>query len=87
VPKGDATDLQATASRLRATFRRLTPSEIANLKPLRIRVVTVKAGETAQSLSDRMLGTDRKSELFRLLNGLPLGATVKPGDKVKIVAE
>jgi predicted Zn-dependent protease len=87
VPKGDAAALQATASTLRATFRRLTPAEIANLKPLRIRVVTVQAGETVQSLSDRMLGTDRKMELFRLINGLPIGATVKVGDKVKIVAE
>ncbi len=34
-----------------------------------------------------MMGTSRKLDLFRVLNGLPLGATLKPGDKVKIVAE
>jgi predicted Zn-dependent protease len=87
VPKGDTALLQSTATTLRSTFRRLTPSEIANLKPLRIRVVTVTKGDTVQTLSDRMLGTDRKLELFRLLNGLPLGANVAVGDKVKIVAE
>jgi predicted Zn-dependent protease len=87
VPKGDATDLQATATKLRSTFRRLSPSEIANLKPLRIRVVTVAPKDTVDTLASRMLGTDRKLDLFRLLNGLPIGATVKPGDKVKIVAE
>lgn len=87
VPKGDIAALQATAAKLRATFRRLSPSEIANLKPLRIRVITVGSGDTVQTLSARMLGTDRKLELFRLINGLPLGAGVKAGDKVKIVAE
>ena len=87
VPKGDTASLLATTSKLRSTFRRLTPSEAANLKPLRIRVVTVAKGDTVQTLSDRMLGTDRKLELFRLLNDLPLGATVSLGDKVKIVAE
>lgn len=87
VPKGDNAALQATASQLRTTFRRLTAMETANLKPLRIRVVAVKPGDTIQSLSQRMLGTDRKLELFRLLNGMPIGATVNVGDKVKIVAE
>jgi predicted Zn-dependent protease len=65
----------------------MTPQEAANLKPLRVRVVVVKPGENIQTLSDRMLGTDRKLELFRLINGLPLGATVSAGDKVKIIAE
>jgi predicted Zn-dependent protease len=87
VPKGSEAPLLATASKLRSSFRRLTPDEIANLKPLRIRVVTVKAGDTVQSMADRMLGTDRSLELFRLLNGLPLGAVLKAGDQVKIVAE
>ena len=87
VPKGDAASLQATASKLRVSFRRLSPSEISNLKPLRIRVITVAAGDTVQTISNRMLGTDRKLELFRLLNGMPIGATVTTGDKVKIVAE
>lgn len=87
VPKGNMEPLQATASKLRSSFRRLTPDEISKLKPLRIRVLTVKAGDTVQTLSDKMLGTDRKLELFRLLNGLPLGANVAVGDQVKIVAE
>jgi predicted Zn-dependent protease len=87
VPKGNGTLLDATANVLRSTFRRMTPAEAANLKPLRIRVVTVRAGDTVQTLSDRMLGTDRKQELFRLINGMPLGASVTVGDKVKIIAE
>jgi predicted Zn-dependent protease len=87
VPVGHEPDLVAASSKLRSTFRRMSPGEAASLKPLRIRVVTVKAGETMQTLSARMLGTDRKAELFRLLNGLPIGATLTPGQRVKIVAE
>ena len=87
VPIGHEADLVATASKLRTTFRRMSPGESAALKPLRIRVVTVKAGETVQTMSGRMLGTDRKAELFRLLNGLSIGATLTPGQRVKIVAE
>jgi predicted Zn-dependent protease len=87
VPTGRADELTATASKLRATFRRMSPGEAAKLKPLRIRVVTVQTGETVQTMSDRMLGTDRKVELFRLLNGLPIGANLTVGQRVKIVAE
>jgi predicted Zn-dependent protease len=87
VPVGHEADLAATANKLRSTFRRMSPGESAALKPLRIRVVTVKAGETVQTMSGRMLGTDRKAELFRLLNGLTIGATLTPGQRVKIVAE
>ena len=68
-------------------FVGMNPGEAAKLKPLRIRVVTVASGETVQTMSNRMLGTDRKVELFRLLNGLPIGANLTVGQRVKIVAE
>jgi predicted Zn-dependent protease len=87
VPKGNVAALASTTGILRASFRRMAPAEAANLKPLRIRVVTVKAGDTIQTLSERMLGTDRKLELFRLINGMPIGANVALGDKVKIISE
>ncbi len=87
VPKGNTAALEATASKLKSTFRKMTRSEVAQLKPLRIRVMTTGSGDTVPALSARMMGTDRKLELFRVLNGLALGATVPPGEKVKIVAE
>jgi predicted Zn-dependent protease len=34
-----------------------------------------------------MEGVDRKLDLFRMLNALPTGATLTPGDKVKIVTD
>jgi predicted Zn-dependent protease len=86
VPKG-STALETTANQLRSSFRRMSPSEIQALKPLRIRVVTVRPGETIATLAARMMGTDRKLDLFRLINAMQVTSTVKPGDKVKIISE
>ncbi len=86
VPKGSPA-LQTTAETLRTTFRRMTPAEISSLKPLRVRVITVAQGDTVASLAASMMGTDRKLDLFKLMNALPTGATVSPGQKVKIISE
>ncbi len=86
VPKGSPV-LEATAEKLRASFRRITPQEAASLKPLRVRVITVGPGDTIGTLSARMMGTDRKLELFRLINALGPTSTVAPGAKVKIISE
>ncbi|WP_132073926.1 M48 family metalloprotease [Sinorhizobium americanum] len=86
VPKG-STALEATASQLRSSFRRMSPAEVQSLKPLRIRVVTVRPGDTSATLAARMMGTDRKLDLFRLINAMQVTSTVRPGDKVKIISE
>jgi predicted Zn-dependent protease len=87
VPKGNIAQLDQTANVLRASFRHMTPEEAASLKPLRVRVVTVKPGDTITTLAARMMGTDRKLDLFKLINALPTGANIAPGDKVKIISE
>lgn len=69
------------------TFRRLSLAEIDATHPLRIHVVTVRPGDTVESLAQRMAGLDRPVERFRTLNGLGARDTVKPGARVKIVAE
>lgn len=79
--------LEPTANVLKTSFRRLTPLEISSLKPLRVRVVTARPGDTVASLAGRMMGTDRKLDLFRLINALSSTSTIKPGDKLKIIAE
>ncbi|MFB2551408.1 M48 family metalloprotease [Ensifer soli] len=86
VPKGSPA-LEATASVLKASFRRMTPEEAASLKPLRVRVVEVKPGETIAALAGRMLGTERKLDLFRLINAMQVTSQIRPGDRVKIIAE
>lgn len=69
------------------TFRRLSLSEAAAVKPLRLKIVTVAAGDTVERLASRMALTDRKTERFRILNGLSADEQLKPGERVKIVVE
>ena len=85
-PTGSTT-LDAVARQVGSSFRSLSASEKAALKPLRIRVVTVKPGQTIGSLSATMVGVDRKLDLFRVLNALPPGGGVSAGDKVKIITD
>ena len=79
--------LDSVAQTVSGSFKILSPSEKAALKPLRIRVVTAKPGQTAGSLAAMMVGVDRKLDLFRVLNALPPGASISAGDKVKIVTD
>ncbi|WP_037066865.1 M48 family metalloprotease [Allorhizobium undicola] len=86
VPKG-SDQLEPTADTLLRTFRKITPQEAQSLKPLRVRVVEVKAEDSLATLSARMMGTDRKLDLFRVINALPVGQSPAPGSRVKIVSE
>ena len=67
------------------SVRRLTTAEAAALKPRKLVVVTVKKGETVQSLAKRMAFTDAPLDRFLVLNGLTATSTVKVGQKVKLV--
>jgi len=69
------------------TFRRMTLAESQAAKPMRLRVVTVEAGDTVEKLATRMGTTERPLERFRVLNGLAPGERLKPGDQVKLVTE
>jgi predicted Zn-dependent protease len=68
------------------SFRRMTLQEIERTRPLHIRVVMVRPGDTAERLAGRM-ATDRPLERFLVLNGLSAGQALTPGDQVKIVVE
>lgn len=69
------------------SFKVLSWREKTALKPLRIRVVQVKPGETVATLAGRMQGTTSKVELFRIINALSPTATLSVGDRVKIISE
>ncbi|EDQ33240.1 putative Zn-dependent protease [Hoeflea phototrophica DFL-43] len=85
-PRGSS-DLEPTASAIRSGFRVLSDREIQALEPLRIRIVTVAQGDTVASLAARMRGVERKMDLFRLLNAIAPGASLRAGQKVKIVSD
>ena len=69
------------------SFRRLTVSEIEAARPLRLRVMTVKPGDTPEHLAGRMATSDRALERFLTLNGLQPGQPLTLGEQVKLVVE
>jgi predicted Zn-dependent protease len=71
------------------SFRRLTAVEATNLKPRRLRVVTVLPGDSPTTLSHKMAVPDFQWEQFAILNGLfdfDTTAKLKPGEKVKLIS-
>jgi len=79
--------LETALSETMNSFRKLTPEESARLRPLHLRVIRVKPGDTVEKLADQMSGVERKIELFRVLNGLGSGDAPEVGKLVKIVSE
>ncbi len=82
--------VQATTAELQRmtySFRKLADNELNKYKPLRLRVVTVKKGDTAASLAKRMAFPDYQLERFLTINGLSKSDVLKEGDRVKIIVE
>ena len=80
---GDAQerDLMATAD----SFERLTAAEAAELKPQRVRLVTVREGDTVDTFARQMAVDALPRETFITLNGLDRGQILAAGERVKIV--
>jgi predicted Zn-dependent protease len=69
------------------SFRRLSESEAAAIRPYRVRIVTARAGDTIDSLA-RSMPLDRlQREQLIVLNGMPANYELKPGDQVKVVRD
>lgn len=70
---------------LLASFRRLSPQEAAEARQgYRVRVVPVRAGETAESLARRMAPPYDRVQSFLALNGLEPGE-LRSGMRVKLI--
>ncbi len=67
------------------SLRRITPAEAATIRPRVIDVVTVRPGDTVQSLANQMAYRDFKLARFLALNGLAANSPLAPGQKVKLV--
>ena len=76
-------DLQRTTY----SFRRLLPGEGDNYRPFRLSVIAVESGDTIERLARHLPFPEYKVARFLVLNGLPQGATLSPGQYVKIVTE
>ena len=67
------------------SLRRISPAEAAAIRPRVIEVVTVRPGDTAQSMAGRMAYRDFQLDRFLTINGLWAGARLTPGQKVKLI--
>ncbi|MSO91813.1 MAG: peptidase M48 [Rhodospirillales bacterium] len=77
--------LAAELQRTTYSLQRLTDEEAAAIKPLRIKVTTVQAGDTVEKLAERMAVEKFKVEWFELLNSVKRTQPLVPGTQVKIV--
>jgi predicted Zn-dependent protease len=83
----DTQTLGEPLRRMTYSFRRISDAEAAALKPYRVRVVTVKPGDTVQSLAATMPFETANTDRFLVLNGLEAGVRLTPGERVKVVRE
>ncbi|MEO6582477.1 MAG: M48 family metalloprotease [Sphingomicrobium sp.] len=67
------------------SLRRISPAEAAAIRPRVIEVVTVRPGDTVQSLARRMAYRDYQVDRFLTINSLSAGGRLTPGQKVKLV--
>jgi predicted Zn-dependent protease len=80
-----AFDADAKASTY--SFRLLSDEDAARYRPYRIRIVTVREGDTIDGLARQMPPGPEARARFMVLNGLRDGARLTPGQLVKVVSE
>jgi len=69
------------------SFHRLTPEESERVRPLRLKIVTAGANDTAASLAQGMADLGLPPEEFSVLNGLDKSTHVEAGTQYKVVGE
>jgi len=67
------------------SFRRISDKEAAELKPLKVHLITVASGDSVASLSRRMPLGKFNAQWFRVLNGLEPNTRLRTGQRVKVV--
>ena len=72
-------------SQMLGSLRRISPDEAAAIRPRIIDVVTVRPGDTVQTLASRMAYRDFQLDRFLALNGLAASTRLAAGQKVKLV--
>jgi predicted Zn-dependent protease len=67
------------------SLRRLSTAEAQSIRPRVIDVVSVRPGDTVQSLASRMAYPNLQLERFLTLNSLAANSQLRPGEQVKLV--
>jgi predicted Zn-dependent protease len=84
-PTGQQANYAADYRRSTYSFAKMTQADKNQYKPHTIRVVSVQAGDTPQSLANRMSIKDHALDRFSLLNGITPQTKLNTGDKVKLI--
>lgn len=85
IPQNASTDVVEGLKRATYSFRAMSESERASIRPLKIRTLKASAGDSVASLSSRMSYSSYKEERFRVLNAV--GGNVTAGQMYKVVTE
>jgi predicted Zn-dependent protease len=83
--KADSDRFAAGAEETLRSFRRATSSDLSKVREVVVKVVTARAGDTADTLAKQMAGLAGGTDLFYVINNLYPGDPVQPGGKYKIV--
>jgi predicted Zn-dependent protease len=79
-------DLEDMFQQTLQSVRQVEKDEARQIRPLKLQMVTARAGDTAQEVAARM-PVDRPLERFLLLNGLDRPGPLKAGERYKTVVE
>ena len=69
------------------SYKRLSQSEKASLKPYRLKLVRSKTSDTVATLANKMAYTDNQQKRFRVLNGLGPSEKIVANRLYKIVSK
>src|SRR5690606_10113245 len=83
--KADSQRFAAGADATIRSFRRTDSGDLNQIRKLSLRIVTAKAGDTADKLAGQMANIPGGRDLFYILNNLYPGDPVKAGEKYKLV--
>ncbi len=86
-PATSAARYRTEFQRTTYSFHRLSPQEIAGIRPLRLDIHTVSPGDTVESLAARMPFDAYHVERFSALNGIGRDQSLVAGTQVKIVVD
>jgi len=85
-PPAQTASLNEPYRRTTYSFAKLSEREAQTAQPPRIRTVRVAAGDTVESLAQRMPFDELGAQRFRVMNGLTAGQQPRVGDRVKIIS-
>jgi predicted Zn-dependent protease len=84
-PPDDLTAVRPVFESSIGSFRSLTREEAAGIKPNRVDIYTVRAGDTWQSIAQRTGGGTLTPETLAIMNGHDPGQPPRTGERVKVV--